>query len=386
MIRRITTFDPSTGSMAEQSKFFTNTLPSGVGFLLIWNDSPINLIFQFGSHQQTIVAGTFDVIELTESAAIIYWWQDFILANAGQSPVTRVTVDGASVDEALVIHNKTYPIALPRVQNVGNQVSTTGTNSLINDGQVAGTQVIEATPQGSASSNMSLDNRGSGFLGSGNLLIGTTALTTQNGYTVAATSVPATGVTTGALPAGVTLAATQVTTGALPAGVTLAATQVTAGALPAGVTLAASSLTTGIAPTGVEIGTSSTNKVTMNGIGGGSQVGIISTGNATWIISDINVGFMYGAYFNGSGYVTISNTGKFVEQALISTDAIGGSTPHFNARRSTGTSTGGGQNVTWGSWFCFAEMVDTGARTPCHVFTNTTTPSGAVAGDIWVKA
>jgi len=58
-----------------------------------------------------------------------------------------------------------------------------------------------------------------------------TAINLTNG-----TNLPATSLTSGALPSGVTLPATQLTSGALPSGVTLPVAQLTSGALPTGVT------------------------------------------------------------------------------------------------------------------------------------------------------
>jgi hypothetical protein len=242
MIQKLTSFDPSVASNLP----IINTLQGQQGFLLIWNDSMISITINYGTYSRLCPAGTFTVITLYDAVAQFTWTQEFIFPNVGQAPSSIVYIEGATVDESDYISHMTFPMPLPRLSNIGNQVSTTSANSVINDGQAVGTQVVEGTPVGAGSSQLLLKNDGTGKLGDGNLLINATQLTVQNGYTIDTTALAA-----DALPSGVTLAASQVTTGALPSGVTLAASQVTAGALPSGVTLAASQVTAGALPSGV---------------------------------------------------------------------------------------------------------------------------------------
>jgi hypothetical protein len=57
------------------------------------------------------------------------------------------------------------PYALVRMTNVGNQVQPTGNaNTLQNDNNVIGTQIIEATPSGSPSSTVFVDNNGNFYV------------------------------------------------------------------------------------------------------------------------------------------------------------------------------------------------------------------------------
>lgn len=110
---------------------------------------------------------------------------------------------------------------LSRLVSVGNQVSTTGTSSIINDGNVAPTEVVEATPAGGGGSKLIWNNDGSGTFGGGQITVDNTGTFTS----LPPGAIPLAGLGSGALPAGVTLPATQVTAGALPAGVTLAVAQ-----------------------------------------------------------------------------------------------------------------------------------------------------------------
>lgn len=57
------------------------------------------------------------------------------------------------------------PYALVRMTNVGNQVQPTGNaNTLQNDNNVIGTQIIEATPSGAPSSTVFVDNNGNFYI------------------------------------------------------------------------------------------------------------------------------------------------------------------------------------------------------------------------------
>lgn len=414
MISKMATFDPSAPSTVP----IVNTLQGEQGFLLVWNESMISITINYFNYSRLCPAGTFTVIALDQAVPQFTWSQALVFPNVGQAPASLVYIEGATIDEADYIGRMTYPMPLPRLSNIGNQVSTTGTNSVINDGQPVGTQVVEGTPTGASGSQLLLLNDGTGKLGKGNLLMNATQLSAQNGYTFDTTKL-----STAALPAGVTIGAAQLTSGALPAGVTLPGSQVTgdvaanqigpgaldtdvtivasqvasgdlanatipaanldAGALPAGVTLGAAQVTAGFLPTTVEVGTSTTAKLSMQDLDGFTgAVGIITQGSNIWFESDKNQGFLYNARYDGTNYRFITGNGDYAIQILISKDAQAGTLARWNARYSSAPGNVTGAIITWGSWFCFAQMLGT-SGIPTHIFSGTNTPSGQNTDDLW---
>jgi hypothetical protein len=369
-ILRVTVFDPSMPPANGQDGSFKNILPNNYGFLLIFNDSMINIIVKWGTHAKTIVAGTFDVVPVYDATELIYWNQDFIFPNIGQAPSSRVIVDGATIDEEPYIKMMSFPVALPRVNNLGNTVPVaTSATSVVNDGNAVGTQVLEATPTGAGGSQALIYNDGTGKLGKGNLLVNATQLSAQGGYTIDVTVL-----SSGVLPAGVTVAAAQVGSG-------YPAASIGSGVLGAGVTLPATQVSSGLLATNVEMGTSATNKVSMSNLGGGGQVGIISSTTAVWLASNTNIGLLYNAYFDGTNYKFMT-TGDFAAQYLLSKDALGGTVPRLQIRYSSVAGTAGA-TITWNAYQMIPEMLNNNGLGGTHIFTGTTTPSGAVAGDLW---
>lgn len=369
-ILRVTVFDPSMLPANGQDGSFKNTLPNNYGYLLIFNDSMINIIIKWGTHAKTIVAGTFDMVPVYDATEIIYWNQDFVFPNVGQAPSTRVIVDGATIDEEPYIKMMSFPVALPRVNNLGNTVPVaTSTSSVVNDGNAVGTQVLEATPTGAGGSQALIYNDGTGKLGKGNLLVNATQLSAQGGYTIDVTVL-----SSGVLPSGVSVAASQVGSG-------YPAASIGSGTLGAGVALPATQVSSGLLATNVELGTGTLNKVSMSNLGGGGEVGIISNTSAVWLASGTNIGLLYNAYFDGTNYRFLA-TGDLAAQLLLSKDALGGTIPRFQIRYSTLTGTAG-NIIAWGAFQLLPQMLNNNGLGGTHIFTGTTTPSGAIAGDLW---
>lgn len=99
------------------------------------------------------------------ASAPIYWTVLETLA-AANPPSSLVVVEAYEPSESVAEH---FPAALTRQTNVGNTVSMSGGSAMnvVNDGQPAGTQVVEATASGDSVSSVSLDNIGNLVLGSG---------------------------------------------------------------------------------------------------------------------------------------------------------------------------------------------------------------------------
>jgi hypothetical protein len=326
MIRPMTTFDPSD---TMQGMTFINNIQGYIGYLLIYNDSMITISISYQGYNRTVPAGMFLWLKIATEVDTFTWAQEQIFPNVGQAPSSAVIIEGADISEKEYVERLASPVALPRITNVGNSVPiNTSSSSVVNDGNPPGTNVVEATPAAAGSSQLLLKNDGTGVLGNGNLLIGATVLSVQGGYTIAAPAIGAgfLGVTT-------------------------------------------------------EIGTSTLNKISMQNLGGGPEVGIISTGSAVWLSSGTNIGFLYNAYFDSANY-RFHATGDLAAQLLLSKDALGGTVPRFQIRYSSTPGTAGAV-ITWNQFQLLPEMINNGGTGGTHIFTGTTTPTGAVAGDLW---
>src|ERR1051326_6459763 len=93
-------------------------------------------------------------------------WSQYSILNSVQSPISQVTGTLYGRDEKI---EGNYPTSLIYQINVGNPLgvntNVSGASSLANDGNTAGTQFIEATPVGDASSAVSVKNDGTFVLG-----------------------------------------------------------------------------------------------------------------------------------------------------------------------------------------------------------------------------
>lgn len=203
----IPSFDPT----AKINGSVNLVAPDGYGTLIIANESSVSLIVTINQDQQRVSPWEKQKIVLTEASYQLQWRQEFILTNSAASPVALVLIDQYSSD---VIVPDTYPVALVRAANVGGTVNTVGTTTLANDGGADGIVVMEATPLSQASSAFSFDNSGNYTLRSKVASVWSVIFgIVSNGANVfhgTSDNVPATGVTAGALPVGVTIPGSQV--------------------------------------------------------------------------------------------------------------------------------------------------------------------------------
>lgn len=208
----ITSFDPT----ATTSGQFLTQLPmnqqiNGIyGYLLLANESSVSLILTVNSDRFRVHPWQLEKIVLTEPTQFVAWQQEVILSNAATSPISLVLVDGYTPDEIVA---NTYPIPLVRNTNVGGIVATSTTNTLVNDGSAPNTQIIETTPSDQATSAFKLDNEGNLTIRTVDSGVWSVILSIVEGsgggaatklFHGTADNVPASGVTAGALPAGVT--------------------------------------------------------------------------------------------------------------------------------------------------------------------------------------
>lgn len=238
-------FDPSTATYGTVPGVM---LPNGGSIVLI-NKSPYELWVTFESRDtMDVPAWTARLYQTCERVTAVTWQYAQGWTPSGQSgaPSSLVSLELYGPQEKVP---ENYPVALTRLVSVGNQLSTTGSTSMKNDGQAPGTSLIEATPSDQAASAIQINNDGSGLwkiLSAGALRTllnivrgnattgkasiqlgdnGDTTITTFYGTVGAGSAVPASTVA-GDLT-GATLPTANIDAGALPAGVTIAGSQVT---------------------------------------------------------------------------------------------------------------------------------------------------------------
>lgn len=340
MRQTIPSFDPS----AVTSGQISNPLPQnqivngGYGFWLWANESSVSLIVtvnqdRFRVHPWEIAKITFD-----EPCPIIYWAQEVMLTNSSSAPISLCLIDAYTSDEVVT---DAFPIPLVRTTNVGGVVNTATVETLINNGNLPNTLIIQTQPSDQSTPAFQLDNEG-------NLVLRTVS---SNVWSIIM----------------------QVIDG---------------GASPATALFhgAADSLAAGLQANTLEIGTSATEKISFHDLDGGPEVGIISATKAIWLASAINTGLLYNAAFDNTNYRFLA-TGDFAAQLLLSKDAGVGvpTVPRFNIRYSTTTGTAG-NIITWNQWQILPTMLNNNGTGGAHIFTGTTTPSGAVTGDLWFNA
>lgn len=333
----ITSFDPTaTASGMFKVGMPQNQMINGVyGYLLMANESSVSLIITINSDNFRVHPWQLEKIVLTEPTQMVTWAMEFILTNNASTPVSLVLVDGFTPDE---IVGDAYPIPLVRNTNVGGTVTTAITNTLINDGSVANTVIMESTPLGQPTSAFSFDN-------SGNVVLRT-------------------------LSSSVWSIILQIISGG-------------AGPDTALFHGFADFLAAGLQPTTVEIGTDNKNKISDHDLAGSTgQVGIISKTQAIWLCSATNIGQLYNAYFDGTNYRFLTTTSDLAGQLMLSKDALGGTVPRLQIRYSTTGSTADAI-ITWGQWLLLPQMIEALGTGGTHIFTNTNTPSGQVVGDLW---
>jgi|SRR5882724_838707 len=149
----VASFDPSLSTSGQ----VTIAQSSGAGKLVFYNESNVALIlsFQNGSSAYlpawvaTIYCGNF-------GGQVVRWAQQSVIASL-LAPISLVIIEAYGAQECIL---NIFPATLVRQTNVGNSIKTAvvGTSTLVNDGNAAATQFIEATVLGDGASAVSLTN------------------------------------------------------------------------------------------------------------------------------------------------------------------------------------------------------------------------------------
>lgn len=157
----IGTFDPG----AVVTPFpFTASSWSATGKLVIYNESNIGGSLTFGNgYIKYLAAWTADIVCGNFGSQRILWTPIQTL-QSNNPPVSYILFESYDSTETVP---GTFPTALSRQSNIGNAITAVGgpASSLINDGNVATTQIGEATVGAEGFSSFTLTNDGTMELG-----------------------------------------------------------------------------------------------------------------------------------------------------------------------------------------------------------------------------
>lgn len=148
-------FDPSSAT----SSTFKVPQSSFNGSMVVWNESNISLMFTFQTGDQAYIpAWSARKFVGSYGGSVVSWAQQAQLAS-NQPPLSQVVVEVYAQGENA---HEIFPQSLAsRQNNIGNAATvTTAASSVQNDGNVAGTSVVEATVSGDVGSAVQITNAG----------------------------------------------------------------------------------------------------------------------------------------------------------------------------------------------------------------------------------
>lgn len=158
--------DPSTGNQYFSiSGGVINPTPldpsTEIGWIEITNESPYLLIFQAGSLQFPVPAWTGYPIQSPTNTGfpLPMSLTPVLLGTAANAPSSVCVVTVYNTNETPV---QRIPYGLVRQANIGNNVAVSNVNSLKNDGNAPGSQIVESTPSDQGVSAFNYNNDGSG--------------------------------------------------------------------------------------------------------------------------------------------------------------------------------------------------------------------------------
>lgn len=175
-------------------------LGSGKAYIRLYNESGcgLSIAFASGGVSDRMPAGAWHIFEIPAGCLSLTWEVEYILPGANVSMLLPTVYSaGEKIPGVPVLGNS--PVG------VGGSVATTGTTSVVNDGQNAPTEVVEATPKGAASSQLLWNNDGSGKFGGGLDSVDATGK-----LTLVADAIAPAAIAGGALDTDVTVLASQI--------------------------------------------------------------------------------------------------------------------------------------------------------------------------------
>lgn len=149
-MRILTTFDPSSAT--------TGTATIGSSHkLLFWNDSNIGLQLNWQNGYSSYLPAYTAILYCGNFGGPTVTWKQLFVLSSPESPISKVVIEAYQSDECIYMK---FPATLARQYNIGNSIKTqvVGVSTLVNDGNAANTQFIEATVLGDGTSAVSLTN------------------------------------------------------------------------------------------------------------------------------------------------------------------------------------------------------------------------------------
>ena len=196
MSRLVATIDLSAAAVGAQGSFKTQT-PNACSALYIMNESACFLQLDLGMNGQPIVQPWRNRLFTLPQAVQDVQWTVIALLTSASAPSTAVYVEAFAPNE---VPSVSLDGPVFRQSNIGNgSLPVTSTSELINDGNVAGTVVVEATPSGAPGSQAKLTNDGDFLCGGGLFHISNAGVITA----IPAGAIPVAALGNGNLPAGV---------------------------------------------------------------------------------------------------------------------------------------------------------------------------------------
>lgn len=174
----VATFDPS---MTTSDTF---TVPQSNGKMVVWNESNISLMFSFQNGHTAYVPAWTGVLFCGPWGNVNVTWQHQAVLASANPPLSQVVVEVYQTDEFI---SGTFPMPLTRQTNVGNNIPVGAATNIVNDGNVAGTQIVEATVAGDPTSAVSILNNGHMSLGTVNNSAVVTFVGSSGNFTFKAT-------------------------------------------------------------------------------------------------------------------------------------------------------------------------------------------------------
>lgn len=249
--RTIQPFNPAQSPDGSQ---FDTTLGGNYGYFVFFNLSPYELELKL-SNGDTRAAPAWwaRLLVFDQEPCPTIFWTIKATPDSSNPPLSMCWGEAYDISDDIA---ETYPQVLVRQTNIGNaQVAVSSSSSVVNDGNAAGTVVVEGTPSGTAVSQLKLTNDGQAVLGGGHITIdgagvvaGASIAASEISGTLPAgqvgTGYPAANLGTGTLPAGVSVPAGNVSgkVASASAADSVPASGVSAGTLGAGVTVPAANV------------------------------------------------------------------------------------------------------------------------------------------------
>jgi hypothetical protein len=160
-MKMITSFDPTTAT----SGTFDHKVSNPCGGVYLFNESNVWLQLRLpGGHQVGLPAWWARFYRLDEVLEPILW-SELATISTIASPLSQVY--GEAYESSELKNRSFYDGPIPRNPYIANQVSSAvSTNQVINDGNPAGTTVVEATQSGNTGgSNLYAGNDGTFYVG-----------------------------------------------------------------------------------------------------------------------------------------------------------------------------------------------------------------------------